>query len=65
MVKELEIEVFQLKEQLRKSDADNYHLKMQLKNRNEEIKKLKKIVNNLKDKLNHKSKERYKNRKRG
>lgn len=58
------IEIYELRESNRKLDADNYHLKRQLLNKNDEIRKLNKIINSLKVKLNSKNKDRYKNRKR-
>lgn len=58
------IEIYELRELNRKLDADNYHLKRQLLNKNDEIRKLNKIINSLKVKLNSKNKDRYKNRKR-
>lgn len=60
-LKELEIEVFQLREQLRKLDSDNYHLKRQLLNKNDEIRSQRKIIDKLSKRLNSKQTPRYRN----
>lgn len=61
LIRELEIENFQLKEELRKSDSTNYHLKRQLLNKNDEIRNQRKIIDKLSKRLNSKQTPRYRN----
>ena len=61
---ELQIENYNLTEELRRSDAENHYLKNQLISAGKEIKKLRRIVEQKNKQLASKRKERYKNTKR-
>lgn len=63
-IRELEIAVFQLEDENRRLDRDNHCMKGQLKNANEEIKKLRRIIEKKNKQLSQRRKERYKNQKR-